>query len=345
MKAFIIILGIIVGLIIGIYGGIKPKKLWYQLFTITLVSINIAATILPPIAGNLTDIYFLHQIGKDKPINVLLNLKNFTKNFDENTGYWVLKDKISKKTVTIMSEELPDEFNNAKEVVILGKYDLNLNSTIYLDTRYIDPIMTLPYIPDLEERSKILNFHVPMSWVGVLAYLISMIYSIQYLKKRNYIDDVKASASAYLGVIFTILATVTGMLWAKFNWGSFWNWDPRETSIFILLLIYFAYFTLRASIDNKELRARLSSIYSIIAFITVPFLVFVLPRMLSGLHPGSADDTSSGPVLSAGSESLNFYKQITFSIALCSFTLLFFWLNNIFIRYKLLRDKYDGISY
>ncbi len=345
MKAIIIISGVLIGLILGLYGGIKPKSLWYKLLAIILVAINITATILPPIAGNLADTFYLHQIGRDKPINVLLDLNNFKIEFQEDLNYWILTDKGNNQTVTIKSEVLPEEFTSANKVVILSKYNSELNSNVYIQTQFINPIMTLPYIPDLEERSKILNFHVPMSWIGVLAYLISMIYSILYLKKRDFRYDIKASASAYLGIIFTILATTTGMLWAKFNWGTFWNWDPRETSIFILLLIYFAYFTLRSSIQNQEVKARLSSIYSIIAFITVPFLVFILPRMLSGLHPGSADDSTSGPILSAGSETLNFYKQITFSIALCSFTLIFFWMYNIFVRFKLLRDKYDRISH
>jgi heme exporter protein C len=267
------------------------------------------------------------------------------KSFDSENQYWVLSEKSDNNTVTnillVKQTELPDEFENAEEIVIGAKFDKTQNAHIYYSTKYINPWMTLPYIPDLEERAKILNFHVPMSWIAVLAYLISMIYAIMYLKKRDFEYDIKASASAYLGTIFTILATVTGMLWAKFNWGAYWNWDPRQTSIFILLLIYFAYFTLRASIENKELKARLSSVYSIIAFITVPFLIFVLPRMVSGLHPGSADDSTIGPVLDAGSEAMNLNKQFTFSLALFAFTMVFFWMMNILVRFKLLKERYD----
>jgi heme exporter protein C len=146
--------------------------------------------------------------------------------------------------------------------------------------------------------------------------------------------DLKATASAEIGTIFTILATVTGMIWAKLNWGSFWNWDPRETSIFILLLIYGAYFALRSALENEELKARLSSVYSIIAFITVPFFVFILPRLLTGLHPGSSNDNSSGPVVSTQANTLNFLQQITFSLGFTSISLIFFWMLNIRYRMK-----------
>ncbi len=109
-----------------------------------------------------------------------------------------------------------------------------------------------PIIPGLEEKARILFFHVPMSWVTVVAFVVSMIYGIRYLAKKNLNDDVKSVSSAGLGLMFCLLATVTGSIWAKFNWGSFWNWDPRETSIFMLLLIYGAYFALRSALDVEE---------------------------------------------------------------------------------------------
>jgi len=192
----------------------------------------------------------------------------------------------------------------------------------------------LPFVPNLGEKARILNFHVPCAWIAVLAYLVSMIFSIRYLKSREYRLDIIASSSALLGTMFCILATITGAVWAKFNWGSYWNWDPRETSIFVLLLIYGAYFALRAAIDKEELRARLSSIYSIIAFITVPFFVFVLPRITTGLHPGSAGEGNSGPVLTAQPEMLNMTKQIIFSLAMTSYTIIYFWILNLTIRMK-----------
>ena len=95
-----------------------------------------------------------------------------------------------------------------------------------------------PIIPGLGEKAKIIFFHVPAAWLSVLAFLMAMIYGIRYLRNKNLDEDAKSAAALQLGMMFCVLATITGSIWAKFNWGSFWNWDPRETSIFILLLIY-----------------------------------------------------------------------------------------------------------
>ncbi|MFN9952038.1 MAG: cytochrome c biogenesis protein CcsA, partial [bacterium] len=84
----------------------------------------------------------------------------------------------------------------------------------------IDPLITLPYIVGLEERARILYFHVPMSWIAFLAYIVSMIMSIRYLRNPSPRLDIIASSSAALGTLFCILATVSGAIWAKFNWGS-----------------------------------------------------------------------------------------------------------------------------
>jgi heme exporter protein C len=129
------------------------------------------------------------------------------------------------------------------------------------------------------------------------------------------------------------------MLWAKYNWGNYWNWDPRQTSIFVLILIYAAFFALRAAIDNPERKAKLSSVYSIISFITVPFLVFVLPRMASGLHPGSADDVNAGPLVSAQPNALDTNLVWGFGLSLFAFTVIYFWLFNLLVRMNIIKNK------
>jgi heme exporter protein C len=180
-----------------------------------------------------------------------------------------------------------------------------------------------PLIPGLEENAKIIFFHVPTAWLTVIAFLMSTIYSVKYLRKKNLDDDAKSYSAAQLGIIFCILATVTGSVWSKFAWGSFWSWDPRQTSIFALLLIYGAWFALRSAIEQEEKRATLSAVYAIIAFITVPFFIFIMPRIMSGLHPGSADDTNAGPVVNF---KMNSNMQLIFYLSLTGFTILYFWM-------------------
>ncbi len=199
-----------------------------------------------------------------------------------------------------------------------------------------------PFIPGLEEKARNIFFHVPMSWVAVLAFLMSLYYGIRYLKSKDLDYDLRSVSSAGLGLLFCILATVTGSVWAKFNWGSFWNWDPRETSIFILLLIYGAYFVLRSAIEEEEKRAALSSVYSIIAGVTVPFFVFVMPRIMSGLHPGSlGDEQGSGPVVEM---KMAPNMRVIFFASLFGFTLLYFWMYTLRVKTARLEKQLQSIE-
>jgi len=161
---------------------------------------------------------------------------------------------------------------------------------------------------------------------------MSMWYSIRYLKTRESDYDLKSFSSAQLGFLFCILATATGSLWAKFNWGSFWNWDPRQTSIFILLMIYGAYFALRSAIDSEEQRAKLSSVYSIIAGVTVPFFVFIMPRLVESLHPD--------PIInSQGKIHMDSTMLTVFLTSLVGFTMLYLWILNLKFRLERLQIK------
>ncbi len=212
--------------------------------------------------------------------------------------------------------------NNAYKIIVLISITLVLIGTT---------IVPIPFIPGLGDKARIIYLHVPMSWIAVLSFLLSMIYSVQYLRKKDLYQDVKAQSAAEVGFLFTILATVTGSLWAKFNWGSFWNWDPRETSIFILLLIYGAYFSLRSAIENHDQKAKLSSVYAIIAFVTVPFFIFIMPRIVDSLHPADTIVDNQGKI------NMNPVMLSIFLFSLFSFTLLFFWILNVRMRTEKLK--------
>jgi heme exporter protein C len=147
----------------------------------------------------------------------------------------------------------------------------------------------VPKQQGLGNTGRIIIMHVPSAWLSTLAFGIAALWSGLYLWRRRPAADDWALAAVELGFLFSILATVTGSLFAKVVWGSFWNWDPRETSILILLLIYGAYFALRSAIDDTERRQRLAAVYALLAFVTVPLLTFVVPRLGdSSLHPNCA---------------------------------------------------------
>jgi heme exporter protein C len=187
-----------------------------------------------------------------------------------------------------------------------------------------------PIIPGLEEKARNIFYHVPVAWTTVVAFLTSMFFGLRYLRSSNFEDDIRSVTAAGLGFLFCTLATITGSLWAKFNWGSFWNWDPRETSIFALLLIYGAYFALRSAIDEEDRRAKLSAVYSAIAGLTVPFFIFVLPRIVGGLHPGAKGDPSGGGPVVQFKMAPN--MLVVFFAGLIGFSLFFVWLFSLRVR-------------
>ena len=182
------------------------------------------------------------------------------------------------------------------------------------------------------ESSRIVFFHVPMAWIAVLAFLVSCVYSVKYLKTREQKDDIRASVSAGLGLLFAVLATTTGSVFARIMWNSYWNWDPRQTSITVLLLIYAAYLALRGAIDDPERRASLSAVYAILAFVTVPFLVFIVPRIYWSLHPDTIINTRGT------NEFDSRYTQVLMA-SLVGFTGLYVWLYTIGCRIEAIRQR------
>jgi len=163
------------------------------------------------------------------------------------------------------------------------------------------------------------------------------VFSIRYLMTRSWGDDARAAISAGLGLLFAVLATASGAIFAKAMWGAFWNWDPRETSIFLLLLIYGAYLTLRSAMEGEDKRARLAAVYNILAFVTVPFLVFVVPRLYFSLHPA--------PLLNAQGR-LEMHPRMlqVFLASLAGFTVLYFWIFDLSWKVARLKRKQEEAS-
>jgi heme exporter protein C len=190
---------------------------------------------------------------------------------------------------------------------------------IWLVVVNIAAFLWAPLAEGLGEYTRILYFHVPSAWITVLAFLLNAIFGALYLKTRDIKYDHFAESAGQIGFLFCVLATVTGSIWAKVSWGSFWNWDPRETSIFILLLIYAAYFALRSAIELPERKATLSSVYSLFSFVTVPFFIFIVPRIYSSLHPDPIINTE-------GKINMEGRMLTTFLASLFGFTVLFVWI-------------------
>ena len=145
--------------------------------------------------------------------------------------------------------------------------------------------LIVPPAAGLGNLVRIIYFHVPTAWLSVIAFFTSAFYAAQFLRRHEFSSDELSARAARIGFICVILSTVSGAIFSKLTWGAYWNWDPRQTTIFVLILIYGAYLTLRAAISDHRVRAKASAIYSLLSVLTVPFLVFILPRMYFSLHP------------------------------------------------------------
>lgn len=143
----------------------------------------------------------------------------------------------------------------------------------------------VPPAEGLGNLVRIAFFHIPVAWVSVLAFLVSAFYAGRYLRRPELRSDAVSAQSARLGFAFVLLATLSGAFFSKLTWGAYWNWDPRQTTILVLLLIYAAYLMLRAVILEPRRRARVAAVYALFSFLTVPFLVFIIPRFYFSLHP------------------------------------------------------------
>jgi len=168
---------------------------------------------------------------------------------------------------------------------------------------------------------RIFYFHVSLAWVAFLAFFIVFLSSIFYLVKKEQQKeqmkwDILASSSAEIGIIFCTLVLITGSIWAKVAWNTWWTWDPRLTTTLVLWLLYIAYLILRFYISEYSKRARFAAVYGIIAFIDVP-IVWVSIRWWRTIHPVvfTAKKMTIEPVM--------FYILL---VCLFTFTFLYFYL-------------------
>ncbi|MBI4640917.1 MAG: cytochrome c biogenesis protein CcsA [Candidatus Tectomicrobia bacterium] len=143
---------------------------------------------------------------------------------------------------------------------------------------------------------RIMYIHVPTAWVAFFSFFIVFIASLGYLWTRRMNWDLVASSSAEIGVIFTSLTLITGMIWGKPTWGTWWTWDARLTTTAILWLIYVGYLMLRSFIDIEERRARYAALVGIVGFLDVP-IVYMSVIWWRTLHQPPSMIRPGGPAI------------------------------------------------
>ena len=194
-------------------------------------------------------------------------------------------------------------------------------------------MVDVPQLPIIEETIRNVFFHVCMWFAMIAIFFYSVIYSILYLVRFDLERDRKAIEAVNVGIVFGILGIVTGMIWAKFTWGTFWVKDPKLNGAAVTMIIYFAYIVLRNSVESKQLKAKLSAVYNIFAFVLLIVFVGILPRIADGsLHPGGGGDS---PFAVAKLQS-GMYP--VFFAAVAGWILVAFWLLDIRVRLKRIND-------
>jgi heme exporter protein C len=194
-------------------------------------------------------------------------------------------------------------------------------------------LLEAPRLNILHETIRNLHFHVPM-WFGMMFLLtVSVINAIKYLRTGDTQADRLSVESANTGIVFGILGIITGAIWAKFTWGSFWSGDPKQNASAIALLIYFAYLLLRNSFSDSQQRGRVSAVYNIFAFATYIPLIYILPRLTDSLHPGNG-----------GNPGFNAYDldsrlRLVFYPAVIGWILLGYWITTLRVRYSTVAEK------
>jgi heme exporter protein C len=178
---------------------------------------------------------------------------------------------------------MPDDKHNTR----LRSWPFLMAGMVLLATLLPAVGLLAPTETTMGDAQRIMYIHVPLAWLGLMGLLLMAGTSLMYLSTRNLLWDHWSQAAAELGWLCCGLTLVTGSLWAHAAWGTWWTWDPRLTSAFILWMIYSGYLVLRAQVDDSHRRARLNAVFAVIGALDVP-LVIVAARWFRSIHPATA---------------------------------------------------------
>ena len=135
---------------------------------------------------------------------------------------------------------------------------------------------------------KIIYLHVPTAMMAINAWAMMLVASLIWLIRRHHVSALAAKAAAPIGMTMTVIAIFTGAVWGQPTWGTWWEWDPRLTSFLILLLFYFGYMALWASVDNPDTAADLTSVLCLVGSVFAILSRYAVNFWNQGLHQGSS---------------------------------------------------------
>jgi heme exporter protein C len=185
---------------------------------------------------------------------------------------------------------------------------------------------------------RVFYFHVANAWVGMLGFMVAAIAGIAYLRKNDRKWDIVGLAAIEISFVFFFTAILSGSIWARGSWGTWWTWDPRLTTAAICELVYAAYFMLRQGIEDPDRRARFGAVYAILSFISVP-LTFISIRIFRTIHP----IIFGGAAAAGGSFEMSPKMLQTFMFSLLTFSIIFIDLLWHRIRLGKLADETEAL--
>lgn len=172
--------------------------------------------------------------------------------------------------------------------------------------------------------AKIMYIHVPSAWAALILYISLTAFSLLFMVMNNPIFFHASYALAPIGLTFSIITLITGSIWGKPTWGTWWVWDARLTSMLILAFIYLAYISIASSFRNEMKAARISSIFAIIGLINIPIIKFSV-HLWSTLHQGSSLIKYGGPSI---------HSSMLAPLLICFFSVVFFCCGIFILRIK-----------
>lgn len=194
-------------------------------------------------------------------------------------------------------------------------------------------IGNVPRLDILNETIRNVYYHVPVWFAMLFMMAVSMFYSIKSLSSGSVQHDTKAFDAALVGFFFAIPGIITGSLWARYTWQTWWTFqDPKLNGVAISILVYLAYFLLRSAVEDEVKRARLSAVYNIFAFVMMNVFIMILPRLTDSLHPGNGGNPAFGKY------DLDNNMRLVFYPAVVGWVLFSFWLFEI-------RNRQSAIKY
>ncbi len=176
--------------------------------------------------------------------------------------------------------------------------------------------MIAPTDAVMGDVQRVFYFHVPMAIMSFLAFFVVFVASVGYLVRRGRRWDSVAHASAEVGVLFVSLALITGIIWGRPVWNTWWTWEPRLTTTLILWLIYVSYLMIRSYAPSQDKAARYSAVVGIIGFVDVPIVYYSVVWWRS-IHPSPV----VGPFAESGA--LEPIMLMTLLFSLVTFVVLF----------------------